>query len=198
MTLTTVDVEPNDPDTVGTVGARRRPTWAFVIAAILVLLLVIGNVLASHYQPIEVSGGWAVGHPIGGHQEVTTQDFWLRNTGPVGVTVVGLNRGDYQRSTSRARTLLTPTMICPIESPRGGDCPQDRSTGLIVGKKFHPFSLTTDTNRPIVVQYNYHCATGAGSFAGTVSFPVTYRILWFTHTIVLNESANNTFTCPKT
>jgi hypothetical protein len=198
MTLTTVDVEPNDPTTVRTVRARPRPTWAVVSAAVLVLLLAIGNVLASHYQPIEVTGGWAVGHPIGAQQEVTTQDFWLRNTGPLGVTVVGLHRGDYQGSTSRARTRLAPTMICPIESPRGGDCPQNRTTGLIVGMKFHPFSLTTDTNRPLVLQYNYHCAAGTGSIAGTVSFPVTYRFLWFTHTIVLNESANDTFACAKT
>src|SRR6202451_993316 len=197
MALSTIDVEPDDP-AVGLVKPRRIPTGTIISTISVVLLLIIGNVIASHYQPINVLGGGSVGHPIGAQREATTQDFWLRNTGPIGVTVVALNPGEYQSSTSRRRIRLTPTTICPIETPRGGDCRQNRTTGLLEGLTFHPFSLTTDTNRPIVLRYDYHWAVGAGSFAGTVTFPVTYRFLWFTHTIVLNEPANDTVTCPST
>jgi hypothetical protein len=195
MALSTVDVEPEEPDTVEDQTARRLPTWSVVSATLLGLLLIIGGVFASHYQPIAVDGGWGVSHPIGPQLREVTQDWDLRNTGPVGVTVVSLKSGEYDGPNSRSR--IAPTKICPIETPRG-DCSQNATTGLIEGKAFQPFSLTTDTNRPVVLQYNMHCVQSslAGSSSGTVSFPVTYRFLWFTHTIVLTLPAYDAFACP--
>ena len=196
MTLSTVDASPEEPDTVEEQKARRLPTWSVVSTILLVLLLVIGGVFASHYQPIKVAGGFAVGHPFGGHREAVTQEWLLRNTGPVGVTVDSLKTGEYDGPTSRSR--IAPTQICPISTPRG-DCLQNRTTGLIEGRTFHPFSLTTDTNRPVLLRYSVPCGLtpSTGSSSGSVTFPVTYRFLWFTHTIMLTLPADDAFACPS-
>jgi hypothetical protein len=195
MSLSTVDVEPDQPDAAGLVDTRRKTNRPVVGVVALVVLLIVGSIAASHYQPIEVDGGWAAGHPITTHVDETTQEWLLRNTGPLGVTVVALKSGEYDGPNSRSR--IAPLKICPISTPRG-DCGQYKTTGLIDGKAFHPFSLTTDTNRGVVLQYDTHCVTTSpGTPSGTVTFPVTYRFLWFTHTIVLTLPANDTFACPE-
>jgi hypothetical protein len=90
MSLSTVDVEPDQPDATGLVDTRRKTNWPVMGVVALVVLLIVGSIAASHYQPIEVDGGWAAGHPITTHVDETTQEWLLRNTGPLGVTVVGL------------------------------------------------------------------------------------------------------------
>jgi hypothetical protein len=196
MTLSTIDVDPEEPVATGPVHERPLPRWSIVSAISLALLLIIGTVVASHYQPIHVFGGWGSGGPHGAHHEMTTQELWLRNTGPVGVTVVSLGKGEYSGLHSVKR--LAPTLICPIETPHSGDCRQNRTTGFIEGTTFHPISLTTDTNRPILFRYKYECAAGTGVTEGTsLTFSVTYRFLWFTHTAVFTEPAD-TFACPAT
>jgi hypothetical protein len=193
MTLSTIDVGSGGPNAAEPAGGRPFPRRSVVSVAALVALLIIGSIAASHYQPIEVDGGWAAGHPIATHVDETTQEWLLRNTGPFGVTVVSLKGGEYDGPNSRSR--IAPPKICPIETPRG-DCGQYRTTGLIDGRVFHPFSLTTDTNRGVVLQYNVHCFTTATA-SGSVTFPVTYRFLWFTHTITLSLPAFQTSACPR-
>ncbi len=167
MTVSSIDSAPDDSGAPVPSKVRRLPRWAIVSAIALALLLIVGSVVASHYQPIHVFGAMGSDDSLGAHREITTQELWLRNTGPVGVTVVALGRGEYSASHSVSR--LSRTLICPIETPHGGDCRQNRTTDLVEGTTFHPLSLTTDTNRPILFRFNYECAAGTGITEGTTT-----------------------------
>jgi hypothetical protein len=194
--MSSTDIQQEEPVVDDHQKTRNVSRWLSVIATTLVLLLVFGGFFASRYQPIIIAGGMGTGHPEGTHQEDETQDIWLRNTGPIGVTVLAINDGErHGGSTSQLR--VAPAMICPIVTLHGGDCRQDRKTGLLEGMKFHPFGLTTDNTRPVLLQYQYPCASSAasGALPATLTLPVTYRFLWFTHTILLTDSADDTSTC---
>jgi hypothetical protein len=197
MAMSTTEIK-REGSAVAAQRKKRSPRWwSIVCASFLLLFLILGGLFASHYQPIVFAGGWGSGHSIAAHEEEETQAFWLRNTGPIGVTVVSLKSVEYDGMNSQVR--LAPAMICSIVTPRGGDCSQNRKTGLLEGIKFHPFSLTTDETRPVLLKYKYPCVsyTVVGPDSGTLTLPVTYRFLWFTHTISVTESAFGTTTCSK-
>jgi hypothetical protein len=196
MAMSTTDPQPEESVEDDHQEIRSLRKWSIVSVAVLLVILISGGVLASHYQPIVTSWGFGVGHPEGAHQEEETLEIGLRNTGPVGITVVALNGGDhFDGSSSQLR--LAPTKVCPLFTPQKGGCPQNRKTGLLVGKQFHPFSLSTDNTRPVLLQYRYPCvsANSAGTLPATLTLPVTYRFLWFTHTLLLTESASDSATC---
>jgi len=171
--------------------------WSIVGVIFLVLLLTLGGVCASHYQPIVFAGGIGMDHRNVANQGTATQEFSLRNTGPIGVTVVGIKSGHNYGLSSQARFFMAK--LCPPETPQGGDCRQNKKTGLLEGMTFHPFSLTTDNSRGVLLRYEYACApsSGLGTALGTLTLPVTYRFLWFTHTILLTESADAATCSPK-
>jgi hypothetical protein len=195
MALPTSQLDRDDSDVTDQKKTRSARWWFTVCLSLLLLLLIVGSLFASHYQPIVVAGGWGVGHPIGAHEETETQDVWLRNTGPIGVTVISLKSFEHDGLSSQVR--LATAMICPIVTSRAGDCIQNRKTGLLEGKIFHPFSLTTDVNHPVLLRYTFPCvsSTDAPTATGTITSPVTYRFLWFTHRILLTESALDTASC---
>jgi hypothetical protein len=163
----------------------------------LVLLITLGGVFASHYQPIVFAGGFAMDHRDVPNQGLVTQEFSLRNTGPIGVTVVVINSGHNNGLSPQARFFTAK--LCPPATPQGGDCRQNKKPGLLEGMTFHPFSLTTNSTRGVLLRYEYACApsSGLGSALGTLTLPVTYRFLWFTHTILLTESADAETCLPK-
>jgi hypothetical protein len=194
--MSTTDMKQEEPVVGGHQQTRNVSRRLSAIATILFLLLVSGGFFASRYQPIVVAGGFGIGHPEGAHQEGETQEFSLRNTGPIGVTVIALKR-DVRHVGSTSQLRVAPVMICPIVTPHGGDCRQSRKTGLLEGTKFHPFGLTTGNNRSVLLRYRYPCvsSTVIGTLPTTLTLPVTYRFLWFTHTILLTDSADDTATC---
>jgi hypothetical protein len=195
MAISTSELERDDPTFTDQKRTRGARWWSTVCLSFLLLLLLVGGLFASRYQPIVVESAWGVGHPIGDHEETETQDFWLRNTGPIGVTVVSLRSVERDGFSSQVR--LAPATICPIVTSQGGDCIQNSKTGLLEGKIFHPFSLTTDVNQPVLLGYTFPCASTSDvpMTSGTMNLPVTYRFLWFTHAIYLTESALDTATC---
>jgi hypothetical protein len=194
MTLSTSDVDQVSP-VVNQQKRFRRFRWSTRISILLLFVLFVGDLFASHYQPIVFVGGLGMSHPVDGHQRRVTQEFLLRNTGPVGVTVVGIASGVNYGLSSQAR--FSTSRICPPITSRGGDCRQNTKTGLLEGIVFHSFSLTTDSSRGVLLRYEFSCISpGAlGTALGTVTLPVTYRFLWFTHTIMFSESADNGGPC---
>ena len=196
MAISTIDVEGEAPgNRVDKPRVVRK--WSIACVILLVLLLTMGGVFASHYQPIVFAGGFAMDHRDVANQGTATQEFSLRNSGPIGVTVVGIKSGHNYGLSSQARFLTSK--LCPPSTPRGGDCRQNKKTGLLEGMTFHAFSLTTDNSRGVLLRYEYACApsSGLGTALGTVTLPVTYRFLWFTHTILFTESADAATCSPK-
>jgi len=184
------DLPDNDAETN---RARRR--WPIASAFLVLLLLLVSGLAASHYQPIVISGGFGVDHPNGTHQVQVTQEFELRDSGPFGVTVVSLKDGHPDGLSSKVH--FASPEICPRTNSNGGDCRQNGQTDLIEGLAFHPFSLTTNSVRGILMRYDYACAPGeeSATAGGSLTLPVTYRFLWFTHTILLSASADNSAAC---
>jgi hypothetical protein len=194
MAISTTVVQGDEPTSdVATNRVRRR--WPVASAIFVVLLLVLGGIAASHYQPIVISGGLGINHPNGTHQVQVTQELLLRDSGPLGITVVSFNDGHPYGLGSQVH--FASTEICPRTTSKGGDCPQSRKTGLLEGRAFRPFSLTTNSPRGVLVRFDYACAPGdeTESAGGYVTLPVTYRFLWFTHTILLSQSADNSAAC---
>jgi hypothetical protein len=195
MAMSTSELERDEPAVADQKKTRGVRWWSTACLSFLLLILLVGGLLASHYQPIVVNGAWGVAHPIGTQEETVTQDFWLRNTGPVGVTVTSLRSVEHDGLSRLVR--LAPAEICSIATPRAGDCVQNRKTGLLEGMNFQPFSLTTDTNRPVLLKYTFACvsSTDAPTLSGSMTLPVTYRFLWFTHRILLTESVPASASC---
>jgi hypothetical protein len=194
MTNSTTDVE-HEPETTGIATQRNARRWAYVCAILVFLLLIVCGLYSSHYQPIVFAGGAGINHPSGTHVVDVTQEFLLRNIGPLGVTVVGITGEAPSGLSSQAH--FASSQVCPLTTPRGGDCRQNATTGLLEGKRFHPFSLTTDNPRGVLMRYDYSCTSSndSGMAQGTITLPVTIRFLWFTHTIQFTESADDSATC---
>jgi len=194
MAISTTDVE-DELLAKHVAKTRAVRNWSTLCVIILVLLLSLGGLFASHYQPIVFAGGFGMGHPNGANQVQVTQEFSLRNAGPIGVTVVGIKSGHNYGLSSQAR--FTSPEICPRTTPHFGDCRQNRTTGLLEGMTFRAFSLTFNSPRGVLLRYEYACEPSSelGTVLGTLTLPVTYRFLWFTHTILLTESADDSATC---
>jgi hypothetical protein len=142
-----------------------------------------------------VNGLFGIDHPTGTGEVVASQEFALKNTGPLGVTIVDMKSGLLSVSNEVSR--VAPAHICPYTMHHSFDCSQNDGTGLLVGVKFHPFGLATDDVRPIFWLYQYPCgsSTSSGVREGVLTVPVTYRFLWFTHTILFSEAADVSATC---
>jgi hypothetical protein len=69
---------------------------------------------ASRYQPIEVSGLFGIEHP-GTHEVVASQEFALKNTGPLGVTIIDMKSG--RLSVSNEVSRVAPARLCPDRPP---------------------------------------------------------------------------------
>jgi hypothetical protein len=171
-----------------------RARKAAIIVTIFLVILIVGIFAASRYQPIEISGLLGIDHP-GTHEVVASQEFAVKNTGPLGVTVVDMKSG--RLSVSNEDSRVAPARMCPYTPRHSFDCSQSDGTGLLVGVKFHPFGLATDDARPIFWLYQYPCgsSTTSGVQEGVLTLPVTYRFLWFKHTILFSEVTNVTATC---
>ncbi len=166
--------------------------WPIVCATVCVLLLIIGGFWASHYQPIVFAGGWGADHTNLGSGGSVTQEISLRNSGPIGVTVETITSGQNYGLSSLAH-FATPT-LCPPFTPHFGDCHQNRKTGLLEGLTFHPFSLTSNSRRGVLVRFEYLCTT-ASDPGPSLTLPVKYRFLWFTHTILVTVPADDSSNC---
>lgn len=159
------------------------------------LLLIVSGLWASHYQPIVFAGGWGAAHPSRGNEVNVNQELLLTNSGPIGVTVVAIT-SDHNYGLSSLAHFASP-MVCPPITLHGGDCRQNKKTGLPEGVTFHPFNLTTDGRRAVLVRFEYVCTPpgGLGTALGNVTVPVKYRFLWFTHTISFSVPADDSFDC---
>lgn len=174
-------------------SARSRKTA--IIAAILLVILVVGIFAASRYQPLEISGLIGIDHPAGTGETSTSQEFGLKNTGPVGITIVAIKGGRISVSDEVSR--VAPALRCPYTVKNSYNCGQNEGTGLLTGVKFRPFGLATDDVRPILWLYQFPCGSSAtsGVQEGVLAVPVTYRFMWFTHTIRFTEDTNVSGTC---
>jgi hypothetical protein len=198
MEISSPEVDQDESVESDNEKSRSVHRYLGVSASFLLLILIIGILFASRYQPIVVAGGLGIDHPIAAHQVEATQEFLLRNTGPIGVTIVALKSGE--RSGSFPESRIAPAMICPFSALRGYECRQAKKTGLLQGVAFHPFSLTTDNSRPVLWYFKYRCvaSTAKGAPPDTLTLPVTYRFLSFTHTIELSEPADQSLACSPT
>jgi hypothetical protein len=198
MEMSSLEVDQDESVESDNEKSRSVHRYSAVCASFLLLILIIGILFASRYQPIVVAGGMGMDHPNAAHQVEVTEEFLLRNTGPIGVTIVALKSGE--RSGSFPQSFVAPAMICPFSALRGYECRQAKKTGLLQGMAFHPFSLTTDDSRPVVWHFKYRCvaSTAIGVPPDTLTLPVTYRFLWFTHTIELSEPADQSLACSPT
>ena len=175
--------------------SRNTRRWMIVCSSFLAAVVIIGLALASRYQPIVVDGGFGSSHSNGSHEVEVAVSYNLRNTGPIGVTVIALRSGERSGSTPEAR--IAPATVCPFTTLSGYECRQNLKTGLQQGVSFHPFSLITDLSRPVLWAFHYACnsSTESGNVEGTLTVPVTYRFLFFTHTIMLSLPADEPPTC---
>ena len=95
-------------------SARSRKTA--IIAAILLVILVVGIFAASRYQPLEISGLIGIDHPAGTGETSTSQEFGLKNTGPVGITIVAIKGGRISVSDEVSR--VAPSSSLPLHSEK--------------------------------------------------------------------------------
>jgi hypothetical protein len=133
---------------------RRRPAWISVCAAAIVLLSLAVAVVV-RYQPLQQAGVFEVGKEMqvvtvdefeeaGAHilryvdGDYVTYAFTVRNTGPVGVTVTGLELPD------EAERRMLQTVTTGIAS--GG------STEAAAQEPFEPFALRAGEEQRLVVQ----------------------------------------------
>lgn len=190
---TTDDVSDGSAISVG--RTRRGRRWPVVCATVCVTLLLVSGLWASDYQPIVFAGGWAAAHPSRGNHVNVNQELLLTNSGPIGVTVVAIS-SDHNYGLSPLAHFASP-MVCPPITLHGGDCRQNKTTGLPEGVTFHPFSLTTDSRRGVLVRFEYVCHPpgGQGTALGNVTVPVKYRFLWFSRTISFSVPADDSLSC---
>jgi len=195
MAMSTTDADGVEAPVSDDEPSRNTHRWMIVCSSFVAAIVIISLALASRYQPIVVDGGFGSSHSNGSNAVEVAVSYNLRNTGPIGVTVIALKSGE--RSGSTPDTRIAPASVCPFTTLSGYDCRQNQKTGLQQGVAFHPFSLITDLSRPVLWRYHYSCnsSTEVGAAEATLTVPVTYRFLFFTHTIVLTLPADERPTC---
>jgi hypothetical protein len=166
----------------------RTRTWLLIATGLVVVLFAS---FAASYQPLTIYGSWAMTtYGRNAHMKTTYNAPDIKNQSLFGVTIVSINglRVDQYPPTSR----LSPTEVCPYTYKWGSECENHNPKGIIVGLPFHPFALSGGRVDEVLWHFSYDCRTAESGL--TVSVPVTYRFLLFTHTVVLSVPADES-TC---
>ena len=176
---------------------RRRIRSRILVVCIVAVLAIVVTVagLASHYQPLSLQTSWGEGNGHAASGIATTiQQSELRNGGLFGVTVLAVRQG-VVTSSPRSSRLPSP-QVCPVGTRYDGNCPQN-SAGLFFGSVFHPLVVPGDGQRALLWTFTYNCrGISTGGYSGAeMIMPVTYRFLWFTHTVKLSSTADEMVSC---
>jgi hypothetical protein len=189
---------PSTPDfNVSSGPMSQRPNRSGVLAVCMVVFIaavVIVVAYASHYQPLSLrtTNGEGNGHTASG-LATTVQQTELQNGGLFGVNVLAVRQGVVTSSPRPAR--LPSPQTCPVGTPYDGNCHQN-ATGLLVGNVFHPLVVPGGGKRALLWTFAYNCrGLSNGYTGGEMAIPVTYRFLWFTHTVQLTATAIESISC---
>ena len=177
--------------------SRRQIRGRVLVASIVVVLanVVVVAGLASHYQPLSLQTSWGEGNGHAASGLATTiQQTNVRNGGSFGVTVLAVKQGVV--TSSPEPSSLPPPQVCPVGTAYGGNCHQN-STGIMFGEVFRPLVVPGHGQRALLWTFTYNCRDlpNGGSIGAEMTMPVTYRFLWFTHTVKLSATALETVSC---
>jgi hypothetical protein len=153
------------------------------LAFVLGTVVIVGLVIASRYQPfnIQIIGA--------GSSSVSTSKVYsfsaagtLTFRGGIGVQVVGLRTSLVTSLPSHVGELT----LCPHYHSSTFTCSHNTPNDM-TGVAFRPFAMSRGRTVTVIAAFTLNCS-GASQLNSpiTVGFYVTYRLWWFTHTVLVH------------